>query len=93
MSYYLIIDKYSKGIKKISLARYLKDVLELDYSEAKREVDKIIEGNPVVYKFATKNAVNSFRESILSYGILTSDIIAREEKVKTKTSTSHKNIR
>ena len=92
MSYYLIIDKYSKEIKKISLTRFLIKSQNLDYSEAKRDVDNIIEGKPVTYKFKTKSALNAFREAILEYGVLTSDTIAQGEQVKTKASAVHKKL-
>lgn len=90
MSYYLIIDKYKEEIKKISLTRFLKETMKMDYSIAKNDVDKIVEGVPVVYKFSSKKALVTFRETVSAYGVLTCDIFAGQERTKSKTATVHK---
>ena len=88
MSYYLIIDKFERDIKKISLTRYLSKSRKLDYSDAKRDVDKIIEGNPIAYKFKTRDELEIFREAILKYGVSMNDLIAKVKPVKRGSSKS-----
>ncbi len=87
MKYYLIIDRIDKDAKKISLARFIRDNREIDYSEAKRDVDKILEGRPVVYSFPSIKELTFFKEAVEEYGAFVNNHVGREEPVVVKKST------
>jgi len=72
----LALHQYKDSVQKISFTRFLKDEKNISLSDAKKALDKFLEGIPLLFIFNSKAEMLGFKEKAESLGAICKVITA-----------------